>query len=164
MRLFELLLLLAPFAQLQVPDTDVTIPAHAQVALQAQGRGVQIYRCATQGIAYEWAFQAPEARLYDASGAEVGNHGAGPTWTWKDGSSITGKLLAQRVSPSPLNINWLLLAATPASSSAGALSRIAFVRRSETEGGIPPADGCDAAHVGATVRVPYSADYTFYMR
>jgi Protein of unknown function (DUF3455) len=36
------------------------------------------------------------------------------------------------------------------------------VRRADTEGGLPPASGCDAAHTGATTAVHYSAVYTFF--
>jgi hypothetical protein len=144
-------------------NADATVPAHARAVLHVEGRGVQIYTCAQPGgVSYEWALKAPEAKLFDASSEEVGTHGAGPTWTWKDGSSITGKLLEKRASADALSVPWLLLAATRASDRPGALAGIAFVRRSETQGGVAPADGCDASHAGATVRVPYTATYTFY--
>jgi hypothetical protein len=44
----------------------------------------------------------------------------------------------------------------------GILSGVRFVRRSETEGGLAPATGCDAAHANATTASHYSAVYTFY--
>ena len=31
-----------------------------------------------------------------------------------------------------------------------------------TAGGVAPAAGCDASHVGTAVQVPFSADYYFY--
>ena len=41
------------------------------------------------------------------------------------------------------------------------LDRVRFVQRLQTQGGKAPAGGCDAAHAGATSRVPYSARYIF---
>jgi len=42
------------------------------------------------------------------------------------------------------------------------LSAVAFVRRADTKGGVAPSTGCDAAHVAAQARVPYSATYQFF--
>jgi hypothetical protein len=126
------------------------------------GKGVQIYRCQQQQGAPAWVFVAPEATLY--AGAEtVGTHSAGPTWRWKDGSSVVGHLLVSQPSPEHGSIPWLLLAASPGIDSAptGMLAHVTYVRRSDTHGGMPPA-GCDAHHIGAIARVPYAAAYTFY--
>jgi hypothetical protein len=138
-------------------------PANARLAHAVEGRGVQIYRCAQQDSAYTWVFQSPEATLYDPrTHQKTGTHAAGPTWTWNDGSSITGKVLQKSPSPDPANIPWLLLSTTPANTTHGALTPIALVRRSETHGGNAPATGCDAQHTETTLRVPYTATYTFY--
>jgi hypothetical protein len=144
---------------------DSTLPsAGARAVYVTEGRGVQVYNCAKQDAGFGWAFVAPEAKLFDASTHEpVGTHGAGPVWTWKDGSSVTGKVLQKTLSPDAASIPWLLLAATPGGAS-GALSKIALVRRSETKGGNAPATGCDAQHVGEPLRVPYTATYSFYSR
>jgi len=151
------------FALALLQATDVTLPpTSAHIEFAAQGKGVQIYTCTQQGLAFEWALKSPEATLFDAQGQKLGTHSAGPTWTATDGSSITGKVLEKRVSPDPLSIPWLLLAATPASGHSGAFANIAFVRRSDTQGGIAPADGCDATHPNVEARVPYTATYTFY--
>ena len=144
-----------------VPETDITQPPHATVAFSAEGRGSQIYTCGPQGVSYQWTLKAPQADLFDPSGKQVGSHSAGPTWTSTDGSAVTGKVI-QKKAASGANIAWLLLAATPKPGQAGAFSHIAFVRRSNTQGGNPPPDGCDAQHPTATVSVPYTATYTFY--
>jgi hypothetical protein len=39
---------------------------------------------------------------------------------------------------------------------------IDWVQRVRTSGGLAPATGCDAAHAGAVVRVPYTATYCFF--
>ena len=143
---------------------DRTIPPDPSVTPLPPviGKGVQIYHCQQQQGAPAWVFVAPEATLYIAAEA-VGTHSAGPTWRWKDGTAVTGKLLITQPSPDRVSIPWLLLAASPAIDSAptGMLARVSYVRRSDTHGGMPPA-GCDARHLGAVARVPYAATYTFY--
>src|SRR6185503_9865695 len=42
------------------------------------------------GSSYAWLLKAPDAKLYDANGVQVGTHGAGPSWTYGDGSVATG--------------------------------------------------------------------------
>ena len=143
---------------------DRTIPPDPSVVplSPVAGRGVQIYRCQQQQGAAAWVFVAPEATLY--LGAEaVGTHSAGPAWRWKDGSAVIGHVLITQPSPNHGSIPWLLLAASPAIDSAptGMLAHVTYVRRSDTHGGIPLA-GCDARHIGAIARVPYTAVYTFY--
>jgi hypothetical protein len=153
-----LLLPLGIHAQDRTMPPDPTVTPLPPVT----GKGVQIYHCQQQQGTPAWVFVAPEATLY--AGAEaVGTHSAGPTWRWKDGSAISGKLLITQPAPDRTSIPWLLLAATPAIDSApnGTLAHVTYVRRSDTHGGMPPA-GCDARHLGAVARVPYAALYTFY--
>ena len=142
------------FALLQA---SATAPA-AKPPLVAVGKGVQIYVCsADKG----WVFQAPEATLY-IDGKVVGSHGAGPRWTWKDGSAVTGKLVTSTPAPDAArDIPWLTLNAT-AAGTGGALSGTTTVRRTETQGGVAPSDGCDAAHQDVVSNVPYTAMYSFY--
>ncbi|HEY2038767.1 MAG TPA: DUF3455 domain-containing protein [Edaphobacter sp.] len=155
------LILLALFAP---QKTDPTLPpTSARVAYTVEGRGVQIYRCTRQDSAFTWVFQAPEATLFDSSThQQTGTHSAGPIWTWKDSSAITGKVLEKSPSPDPLSIPWLLLTTTPSGATTGALSTITLVRRSNTHGGNAPSTGCDARHDGNTFRARYTATYTFY--
>jgi hypothetical protein len=128
--------------------------------------GVQIYECAAakerDGV-FAWSFKAPEAVLVDAaSGRAMGRHYGGPTWEGPDGSVVVGKLKARDDGPDPRAIPWLLLAAEAAGRD-GAFSGVRSIQRLQTEGGKPPAEGCDAAAaVARTVRVPYRAVYRFY--
>ena len=156
------LVLLALFFAPQKVDPTLP-PSSAHLAYTVEGRGVQIYRCTEQSSTFTWVFQSPEATLFDPSTHQrTGTHSAGPTWAWKDGSAITGKVLEKSSSPDPLSIPWLLLAATPSGATKGALSKISLVRRSHTHGGNAPTTGCDAQHDGKTFRAPYTATYTFY--
>jgi hypothetical protein len=47
-------------------------------------------------------------------------------------------------------------------SDDGVMANVQYIVRTRTEGGVAPASGCDAGHVGAEVRVPYSAVYLFF--
>ena len=138
-------------------------PSDVVPAFVTEARGVQIYRCADKDTVYQWTFEAPEATLFDhTTHQQVATHAAGPSWTWKDGSSIVGNVLETTPSPDPASIPWLLLEAHTSGSATGALTPITRIRRSDTHGGTPPATGCDAAHANAVARVPYTATYLFY--
>ena len=141
---------------------DTTMPPGATPLRSVKARGVQIYTCMQQGDHLQWVFKEPEADLLDATGAVVGRHAAGPSWTWIDGSSIRGAVVQTQPSPSPGNIPWLLLSTHPSSGGRGVLSHVTWVRRFATQGGVAPVGGCDAAHKDNSRREPYSATYTFY--
>jgi hypothetical protein len=142
-------------------QTSTDPPPGQRAILTVTGKGVQIYECQLVANVPQWVFQAPDASLYDASGAKVGVHGAGPSWRYFDGSSIKGEVVAKSTSPEPTSIPWLLLKVA-SDDGAGVLAKAEFIRRSDTHGGIAPAAGCDAKHIGAPSRVPYTATYTFY--
>ena len=51
--------------------------ANESLAMIASAKGVQSYECravSNKAGAYEWAFVAPHAELYDASGRTIGRH------------------------------------------------------------------------------------------
>ena len=127
-------------------------------------RGVQVYQCrATPGAAsgpMQWVFVAPQADLFDAEGRRVGRHFDGPRWQADDGSRIVGSVKARVDAPRAGAIPWLLLT-TASEGRAGRFSRVAQVQRVNTTGGVAPEAGCDAASLGVSVRVPYTADYVF---
>ena len=93
-------------AQVQ-SSTDVPPGQHA--ILTVTGKGVQIYECQLVENIPQWVFQAPDASLYNASGAKVGVHGSGPSWRYFDGSSVRGEVVAKSAAPEPTSIPWLLL-------------------------------------------------------
>jgi len=136
-------------------------PSNQYVILTVTGEGVQIYNCQETSTGPQWIFQAPEATLTDAAGKPVGTHGAGPIWKSNDGSTVKGELLQKSASPEPTAIPWLLLKAGTVSGP-GIMTKVEFIRRSNTHGGIAPTRGCDAQHLNTTTRVPYTATYTFY--
>ena len=150
----------APVAN--VPD-NLKPSANESVAMVLAAKGVQIYECrqAKNGSdAYEWAFVAPEAELFDATGKKVGRHGAGPHWEAADGSKIVGTVKEQAQASQAGAIPWVLLTAKSVGAQ-GAFSKITSVQRVNTIGGVAPGAGCSQTAVGTVARMPYTADYYF---
>ena len=171
-----------------VPDPLKVPVASDVVVLKAHGVGVQIYTCtdtsmgaggaggaggggsagagggsagAGGGTPYQWVFKAPKADLFDDAMVKLGIHYAGPTWESTDGSTVVGMLSAKVASPTPGNIPWLLLTAK-SNTGMGVLTKVTFIQRLDTKGGVAPADGCDATHVGMESQINYEASYYFY--
>ena len=157
--------LLALMVSPQTPDPTLP-PAKAHVKATAVGLGVQVYRCAAPSDApanFSWTLVGPEATLFNpVTHQAVGTHSAGPTWTWNDGSEITGKMVQQRASDVAGSVPWLLLETHSTGAASGVLAGVTLVRRSDTQAGSAPATGCDAQHQDNMLRVPYQATYTFY--
>lgn len=137
-------------------------PAPAETLLMTvPARGVQIYECRGSAAGAAWTFVAPEADLFDSLGRPIGTHGAGPSWQARDGSRVEGTLAARAEAPSADAIAWLLLTTRDA-GPAGRFSGVTRIRRIHTAGGLAPRSGCSADTLGATARVPYTADYLLY--
>lgn len=149
-----------PLSPPRVPAA-LAVPAGAKVVARFHATGAQVYSCTSAAGLYSWLLARPDATLADASGAVAGTHGAGPSWKSKDGSSVVGKKLAQAAAPEAGAVPWLLLGAA-STTGAGQFTGVTFIQRVATKGGIAPATGCDATHVGTEVRASYSADYYFF--
>lgn len=144
-----------------VPDA-IQAPAGLEVAVYAHGTGSQIYTCQAGAAGqFAWTLKAPDAELHDRKDKVIGHHSAGPTWKLNDGSEVTAKTAAHVDSLDPDSIPWLLLNVT-SHSGKGELSDVTAIQRVRTHGGMPPAEGCDAAHANAETKISYSADYYFY--
>jgi hypothetical protein len=144
-------------------DTEPQPPAGAIVVRDVQGGGAQIYACrSTAPAMFGWVLVGPKSVLINDDGTDFGTNTAGPTWTALDGSTIVadGAHPLQKIDRA--NAVPMLLLAVTSSHGSGVLSKVRFVRRADTAGGLPPTSGCDAQHVNATVARHYSAIYTFY--
>lgn len=133
-------------------------------ALTSRARGVQIYECraAKDQTGYAWAFVAPEAELFDASGTrKIGRHYAGPHWEAADGSTVAGTTRQSANAPVDGAIPWLLLSAKSVGAE-GSFSKFTSVQRIHTAGGAAPTGGCSEAEAGKQARVVYTADYVFF--
>lgn len=155
----------------QVPSA-LAVPADAKVVARFHATGAQVYVCslpkqpapataAPPAAGYAWILQRPDATLHDAAGAVAGKHGAGPSWTSNDGSSVTAQKVAQANAPLAGAVPWLLLRAT-STSGHGVFHAVTFVQRVATKGGKAPDHGCDAKSAGTETRADYSADYYFF--
>jgi len=159
MKRFTLLVLCACATAAPKLPANLAAPDAAAERLVAQAKGTQNYTCKENAGRFEWAFTAPEADLFDASGGKLGTHFAGPTWQLDDGSKVTAAV--KEKAPSPDSIPWLLLE-VKSSEGQGRLTGITHIQRLDTAGGRPPADGCDGAHAGEVRKVPYTASYHFF--
>jgi len=67
-----------------------------------------------------------------------------------------------RPSPRKRNSAFLSLLRAKSNEGQGILSKITFIQRVDTAGGVAPAEGCDAGHAGAEVSADYAAKYYFF--
>lgn len=156
-------------------DPALALPAAGiRVVAHVSARGTQNYECAASttdgGAGFAWTLRGPDAALTDCNGAPFGKHyasdgeGHPPKWEANDGSYVIAKKVAAApVKNDPTAVPWLLLQVT-GHGGAGALAGVDYVHRVGTAGGAAPVDGCDAAHVGASQKIPYAAAYWFYGR
>jgi Protein of unknown function (DUF3455) len=144
-----------------IPDA---IPEDNSAYLTVHAKGDQIFHCVLNTGDYSWKWHGPEAKLYDTQNqALVGSHGAGPSWTYKDGSGVKAKVIQKIDVPNKASAAWLLLKVTEHQRD-GVLAKANYIQRINTKGGVAPSSGCDANHLGSEKRVVYSADYTFYSK
>jgi Protein of unknown function (DUF3455) len=135
------------------------LPEKGAVLLAAVGDGVQIYESKPNPAGgFQWSLKAPDADLKNLSGEIIGKHGAGPSWTLNDGSSIVGSLPALKNVPASNSVPWLLLSVKTKSGS-GLLEKADYVMRVATEGGSAPTTPPKTDN--ETVRVKYHAIYLF---
>jgi hypothetical protein len=147
-----------------IPDA-LKVPATQTLASVVEAEGVQIYKCQRRTDPVEsfgWVFSAPEALLTDKAGKPFGHHYGGPTWEAVDGSKVTGDVKARDPGPDSASIPWLQLSATSATGP-GVLAKISTILRLNTIGGKAPESGCSADTIGKVLRVPYRAEYRFYV-
>jgi len=139
---------------LAVPDGNV-------LSFVADAEGVQVYACSAgvNGAPPAWTFERPDALLFGKWGRVIGHHYEGPTWEGLDDSFVAAS--DPKRYPVDGTIPWLRLTATGFGGE-GMFSKVTYIHRLDTEGGVGPDSGCDAAHIGARVRVPYTATYYFY--
>jgi hypothetical protein len=138
--------------------STITVDVGHKLAFHTYAKGVQIYRW----TGTSWSFVAPEATLYAESGyfGEVGIHGVGPHWTSKSGSRVkAARVPGTGCRPDPTAIEWLLLQQTEATGP-GIFSKVTFIQRTNTTGGLAPAE--PGTTLNELREVPYTAQYYFY--
>jgi hypothetical protein len=149
-------------AEVLIPDL-IKVPVGYSPVLTVHAKGDQIYQCSLNQDEYVWEMQAPDAKLFDAHGNIVGNHSAGPLWEYKEGSRVVGRVVGKIDMSAGLAISWLLVEVVSHKGD-GLFSKVDFINRVNTQGGLAPASGCNANHLGGEKRVAYTADYIFYSK
>lgn len=152
----------AAYAEVSIPE-QIKVPESYSPVLTVHAKGDQIYQCTLDKGEYAWEIQAPDAKLFDAQGNIVGNHTAGPLWEYKEGSRVVGRVLKKIDIAPGSSISWLLVEVVSHKGD-GLFSNVNFINRINTNGGLPPASGCNANHLGGEKRVAYTADYVFYRK
>lgn len=147
-------------ADISIPEA-IRVPDGHEAFLTVHAKGNQIYLCTVKNDLYSWQIQAPDAQLFDDSGQIVGKHYSGPVWEYKEGSRVQGKLVSKIDKTPGSAITWLLVEVV-GHTGKSPFAKSSFINRINTQGGIPPAGGCDANHLGSEKHVNYSADYIFY--
>jgi hypothetical protein len=146
---------------------EIVVPEGNKLTFMALAKGVQIYACAAgTGGASAWTLRTPRADLLDDAGLQLGSHYGGvdkgmppgPDWEHKDGSRVHGAKPADVANAGSIPL--LRLEATGRSGQ-GELSKVSFIQRLDTTGGVAPAGACTA---GQTTEVPYTATYYFYSK
>jgi hypothetical protein len=135
---------------------SLRVPEGNKLHSHVYADGVQIYRW--DGLS--WVFVEPQATLFANAGydGKIGLHYRGPTWQSNSGSKVVGARLFG-CSPDATAIPWLLLEAV-STSGPGIYGSVTYIQRLNTKGGLAPVS--PGAFVGATVQVPYTAEYYFY--
>jgi hypothetical protein len=138
----------SPVSIAAADDTEATV-LHAE--------GAQIYECkiASDGT-LKWQLREPIATLL-LDGKTVGQHYAGPSWQYVDGSSVTAKPVDSSPGETQADIPWLRLEVV-GQRGAGALSGVTSVYRIHTRGGVVRGS-CEQAGIYLSAR--YAADYVF---
>jgi hypothetical protein len=129
--------------------------------LRAYGKGAQIYTCP------ETEDPAPFAVLRTEKGDKgelFAIHYGGPIWEASDGSVFVGDTSRQHSMPSPdaSSIPWLLIPAKTTKGS-GLMSRVTYIQRVRTQGGLALAGSCVDQLSGAQFLIAYAAEYLFYV-
>jgi len=158
--LLSALLSPAVYANVDIPAA-IQVPEGHSAYLSVYGEGVQIYQCTLNQGQYSWQIQAPDAQLYDLAGNIVGKHYQGPVWEYKEGSRVQGKIMSRLDIAKGSAIPWLLVKIIGHKGDS-IFTQADYIVRINTQGGLPPIQGCDGNHLGSEKRIGYSADYIFY--
>jgi Protein of unknown function (DUF3455) len=142
----------APVLASRSIPAELAVPAGNRLVAVLPALGVQVYQC-TGGA---WTFVEPAAQLFDGI-RPAAVHFRGPSWeSTRDGSLVTGRVLASV--PVPGAIPQLLLAAATTRGD-GVFGQVTFIQRLATTGGAAPTGACTD---GASAGVRYTARYAFY--
>lgn len=162
----RLLLLALPFALTGCAAIESLVnplaPEGAHEAFVLTGKGVQQFQCVSDARGRYWRFVTPAADLRDEKGRSVARQGSDGNFFAKDGSMLSVKIEKHEKKQDPENLRGLLYKAVPRGKP-GIFSDVVYVTRREAKGGVP-LTGCSPSQLGSTLKVPFTAVYTFYRK
>jgi hypothetical protein len=136
---------------------SINVPEGNKLSFHVYAKGAQVYRF--NGVS--WDFVAPVATLYAEENffGEVGTHYVGPHWESKSGSKVkAARVQDTGCTPDASAVAWILLKKTE-TSGAGIFSKVTYVQRTNTTGGVAPTQ---PGALNELREVPYTAVYYFY--
>lgn len=160
-----------------------------EVFLVGHGVGTQNYVCTTSTTSvsgFAFSLFTPEATLFSGEGRQLITHFFSPNGdptvkppeagtiraTWedsRDSSRVWAAILEQSTDEQFVQkdaVAWLKLQTVGTDvgpHGEGRLTKVTFVQRLNTVGGLAPKEGCSTfEELGRKAFVPYSADYFFY--
>lgn len=167
--------------------TNLQVPAGNILFQKGHAQGTQNYVCLPSAGGFSWTFLSPQATLFltfNVAGGEIRQQmmthflspnpeeNGTPRATWQsslDSSAVWARATQSSTDPNfvaPGAIPWLLLqeaGTQPGPIGGDFLAYTTYVQRLSTSGGVAPSTGCSQPeNVGATVLVPYTADYFFF--
>jgi hypothetical protein len=171
-----------------IPD-NLNVDDGNEVFLVGHGVGTQNYVCVpstTSASGFAFSLFTPEATLFNKEGKQLITHFFSPNSdptvkppeagtirvTWedsRDSSRVWAMLLEQSLDARFVQkdaVAWLKLQTVGVdvgTTGQGRLTKVTFIQRLNTAGGLAPASGCSTFEdLGRRAFVPYSADYFFY--
>jgi hypothetical protein len=162
-RLIVAFVALAAFvsAHAQVPSTIMPPEGNVET-LRCHARGYQRYVSVENPNlpgTYIWRFVAPLAILSNHGGHDFGTHFGGPTWRANNTGSSVMATRVDGLNMDPTAIDWLLLRGRDWSGH-GMFSKVSYIQRINTVGGISPSWIPTSA--GIEANIPYTATYVFF--
>lgn len=132
----------------------------SSAAFVLTGKGVQQFQCTADANGRYWKFITPEAQLTDGKGRTLARQGSEGNFFAKDGSILVAKIEKYSEKTTAGNLRDLVYT-TSSRGKKGILTGITHVKRSQGKGGVPLIR-CSASQLGSTLKVPFTATYTFY--
>lgn len=148
-------------AQAQIPGKLVPPAGNVEV-LRGYARGFQMYVSVEDPAlpgSYMWRFVGPTATLANNGGRDYATHYGGPTWQANNTGSLVKGTRVDGATVDPTAIDWLLLRGRDHAGK-GMFSKVSYIQRIDTVGGLMPAWTPPSA--GIEVSVPYTATYVFF--
>lgn len=134
--------------------------ADSSAAFVLTAKGVQQFQCTADANGRYWKFITPQAELTDGEGRVVARQGSEGSFFAKDGSILAAKIEKYADKATPGNLRDLVYRTTSRGKE-GMLTGITHVKRTDGKGGVP-LTRCSPSQLGATLKVPFTATYTFY--